>query len=73
MNTGTPIQAKAVPVSTAAKLLGISRAWAYQLVRDGSLRAKRVGNRWLVPLASIDAFLEPTDVAEPSAASEASA
>lgn len=48
---------RAVDVKTAAKLLGISRSFAYDLCVSGQLRAKKVGQRWIVPLASIDEFL----------------
>lgn len=44
-------------VTTAAQILGISRGLAYQGVRDGSIPAIRVGKRWLVPRAALDALL----------------
>ncbi len=44
-------------VLAASKLLGISRGLAYQGVRDGSLPALRVGRRWLIPRAALDALL----------------
>ena len=50
-------QCAAIDVTSAAKLLGISRGLAYLGVRDGSIPALRVGKRWLVPRAALDALL----------------
>ena len=40
-----------------ARALGISRTYAYALVRSGRIRALRVGSRWLVPVREVDDFL----------------
>lgn len=37
-----------ISVAEAAKVLGIGRNLAYQLVRTGEIPAKRLGRRWLV-------------------------
>lgn len=46
-----------VGVRQAAKALGVGRDSAYQLVREGRLRAVRVGRRLLVPVAELDEFI----------------
>jgi excisionase family DNA binding protein len=41
-------------VDEAARLLGIGRSLAYDLIRTGRLRSIKIGSRRLVPLAAID-------------------
>ncbi|MGZ8875827.1 MAG: helix-turn-helix domain-containing protein [Halobacteriota archaeon] len=41
-------EALTLSVEHAARLIGVSRATAYRMVRDGELRALRVGRRVLV-------------------------
>ncbi|MGH9030524.1 MAG: helix-turn-helix domain-containing protein [Acidimicrobiia bacterium] len=45
-------------VEEAARLLGISRSHAYDLVRDGVIPALRLGRRIVVPRRAIDAMLD---------------
>jgi excisionase family DNA binding protein len=40
-----------------AKALGISKTYAYSLVREGRIGSIRVGSRWLVPVREVEAFL----------------
>ena len=40
-----------------ARALGISKTYAYSLVRSGRIGALRVGSRWLIPVREVDAFL----------------
>ena len=40
-----------------ARALGISKTYAYSLLREGRIRSIRVGSRWLVPVREVDAFL----------------
>jgi excisionase family DNA binding protein len=40
-----------------AKILGISRAYAYAAARSGSLPTIRVGRRWLVSRATVERLL----------------
>ena len=47
-----------VTVPEAGRLLGISRALAYRLVRSGELPARRLGTRLVVPKEAINRFLE---------------
>jgi len=51
-----------VSVEIAAKLLGIGRQTAYNLVRTGQLPgARRLGRRIIISRKAIDAFLEDED------------
>jgi excisionase family DNA binding protein len=45
---GTP---STVSVTTAARVLGISRTTAYEAVRDGSLKSVRIRRRIVIPVA----------------------
>jgi excisionase family DNA binding protein len=44
-------------VEEAAKILGISRACAYQYAREGKLPVIRFGTRTLIPKAAIERLL----------------
>ena len=44
-------------VPETAKLLGISRALAYQLVARGELPSLRLGRRIVVPRAALERFI----------------
>lgn len=46
-------------VEEAADLLGISRAFAYELVADGSLPCLRLRRRIIVPRAALMRMLDP--------------
>jgi excisionase family DNA binding protein len=45
-------------VSEVAQLLSLSRGVAYELVRDGTIPAHRLGRRWVVPRARFHAWLD---------------
>ncbi len=45
-------------VTEAAKVLGISRALAYELVARGELPSLRLGRRLVVPRKALDELLE---------------
>lgn len=45
-------------VETAARVLGISRALAYQLVREGVIPSVKLGRRVLIPQQALTALLE---------------
>jgi excisionase family DNA binding protein len=45
-----------VPLSEAARLLGVKTYSVRQLTRSGQLPVKVIGNRWLVPYAALQAF-----------------
>ena len=44
-------------VEEAARLLGVSRALAYELVRDGEIPSLRLRRRIVIPRRVIDALL----------------
>lgn len=46
-----------VSIPEAAKLLGISEAYAYKLVQRGQLQAVKLGRRRLVPVGALDALV----------------
>jgi excisionase family DNA binding protein len=45
-------------VSEAAKVLRVSRSFAYELITQGELPALRLGRRVLVPRAALEVFIE---------------
>ena len=47
-----------VTVPEAAAMLGISRNFAYQLVREGKLPSIRFGKRILIPIAALTKMVE---------------
>jgi excisionase family DNA binding protein len=47
-----------VTIAEAAKLLGISRSFAYELVKRGQLPVVRLGRRQLVPKESLSQLME---------------
>ena len=47
-----------VTIAEAAKLLGISRSFAYELVKRGELPVVRLGRRQLVPKESLSRLME---------------
>jgi excisionase family DNA binding protein len=53
--TGQP---RVLRVEEAARLLGIGRSLAYELIRTGRLRSIKIGSRRLIPLAAIDEAID---------------
>jgi len=47
-----------ITVPEAAAMLGISRNFGYQLVREGKLPSIRFGKRILIPRAALEKMLE---------------
>ena len=54
-------------VEEAAEILGISRAFAYTLVRNEELPSLRLGRRVVVPRQALERMLNPTDEMPPAA------
>lgn len=50
----------ALSVEQVAALLGIGRTLAYNAVRKGEIPRVRVGGRWLIPRAALQAWLNGT-------------
>ena len=44
-------------VEDAAKALGIGRTFVFQLIKEGRLKAVKVGRRTLIPVREVEAFL----------------
>jgi excisionase family DNA binding protein len=55
--TGTDPTAMVLTVTEAARLLGISRTHAYELVARGELAHVRLGRRIVVPKHALEALL----------------
>lgn len=58
MEKAIPINRKAVSVAVAAQMVGLSERHVYALIHAGDFPAKKVGSRWLVPIAALDRWLE---------------
>jgi excisionase family DNA binding protein len=43
-----------ISVNEAARVIGVSRSFAYELVASGHLTSVRLGRRVLVPVSAID-------------------
>lgn len=51
-------------VSDAARILGIGKTKAYELITDGQLETVSIGTRRLVKIASIDKLIEAASMSE---------
>jgi excisionase family DNA binding protein len=51
-------------VIEAAHLLSLSRGSAYALVRNGTIPAIRMGNRWVIPKRRFHSWLDGTPESE---------
>ncbi len=54
MTNATTDQPRLLRVEEAARLLGVGRSLAYDLIRTGRLRSIKIGSRRLVPRIAID-------------------
>lgn len=52
-----PVERLAYSVPEAARALGISRTYAYELAQQGVLPTKRIGNRVVVPRTALERLL----------------
>lgn len=57
MEDRTTMTRRAYRADEIAVMLGISRAEAYNLIRDGHIRSIRVGRLILVPTEALEEFL----------------
>lgn len=44
-------------VAQAAKILTVSKMTIYRMIKEGSLRSYRVGQKFLIPLSAVQAYL----------------
>ena len=58
---GRPDEPLALSVKAAARILGLSRASAYEAVRTGQIPNLRFGKRIVVPRAALNRMLSQTD------------
>jgi excisionase family DNA binding protein len=52
-----PVERLAYSIPEAARALGISRTYAYELAQQGTLPTKRLGNRVVVPRGALERLL----------------
>jgi excisionase family DNA binding protein len=48
---------KGYNLSEAGKILGVHKATVMRWIRNGKLKAKRKGSRWMIPVSSIREFI----------------
>jgi excisionase family DNA binding protein len=54
MSQNDQIPRALISVNEAARVIGVSRSYAYELVASGILASVRLGRRVLVPVSAID-------------------
>lgn len=64
MNDIEQIPRALISVSEAARVIGVSRSFAYELVASGLLSSVRLGRRVLVPVSAIDDLVARSRVDE---------
>jgi excisionase family DNA binding protein len=52
------IEPGALSVAAFCQWAGVSRAWAYERIRDGTIRSVKRGGRRLIPLEAAREWLE---------------
>lgn len=52
-----PVERKGIRPDEFAKVIGVSRAYGYQIVRKGLVRSVRCGRAVIIPLSAVDEFL----------------
>lgn len=57
-----PVEPAVYTVEEAAALLGVARTTAYELVRDRTIPARRLGGRWVISRARFHAWLDSDPV-----------
>ncbi len=57
-----PVEPAVYTVEEAAALLGVARTTAYELVRDCTIPARRLGGRWVISRARFHAWLDSDPV-----------
>jgi len=62
MNQSEQIPRALISVSEAARVIGVSRSYAYELVASGQLISVRLGRRVLIPISAIDDLIAQSRV-----------
>jgi len=55
--TGSSAGGDVLSVAETARLLGLSVNTTYAYLADGTIPGRRVGRRWIIPRARLDAWL----------------
>lgn len=45
-------------IPKAVEVLGVSRSTLYELMKDGRIKARKAGNRTLIPHVELEAYLD---------------
>jgi len=51
--SGVVFEEPLIPTSTACLLLGISRSLLYKWIREGRVKAIRIGKTWKIPISEV--------------------
>lgn len=57
-----PAEPVVYSVAQVAELLGLGLGLAYSLVRDGTIPARKLGSRWVIPVAAFHTWLNSVTV-----------
>ena len=57
-----PAEPVVYSVAQVSELLGLSLGLAYSLVRDGTIPARKLGSRWVIPVAAFHTWLNSATV-----------
>lgn len=57
-----PAEPVVYSVAQVADLLGLGLGLAYSLVRDGTIPARKLGSRWVIPVAAFHTWLNSATV-----------
>lgn len=52
------LQPLAYSIKEACKVTSLGRTYLYHLIREGRLEARKIGNRTIIPAASLHALIE---------------
>lgn len=58
MTYGTPPEPLAYSIADAIRVTSIKRTRLYQLIKEGRLESRKIGNRTIIPAASLRALIE---------------
>jgi len=57
-STGDQLQPLAYSVKEACKVTSLGRTYLYLLIKEGRLEVRKIGNRTIIPAASLHALIE---------------
>lgn len=62
MDNQDPTRIRATSMDGACEMMNISRFSMRKLLREGKIHGVRVGVRWIIPIKSIETFLQPVEL-----------